>query len=453
MMRKYFGTDGVRGIANTELSAKLAFYLGRAGATVLKKYSRHGEQRLKVVIGSDTRQSKDMLKSALSAGLMSVGADVIDAGILPTPAIAYLTRAWKADLGIVISASHNPMEYNGIKFFDSQGLKLADKIEMEIEDFVDSVEKLEDFPTHENLGRFLEGQDAEATYVDFLKTCVQTSFEGMKIILDTANGAACRIAPKVFEALGAEIVCIGNEPNGKNINLQCGSTDTGKLRETVLAEKADLGLAFDGDADRLIAVDEQGEVVDGDKIMLIFAADLKEKGRLRDNVLVVTVMSNIGLYRAAEEQGIELVTTAVGDRYVLEKMLENRYSLGGEQSGHMIFLDYNTTGDGLLSALKLAEILSKSRKKLSELSTIMETYPQVLINARVKSENKDAYLSHAEIQAQIAEIEKKMDGQGRVLIRPSGTEPLVRVMIEGKNIDEIRVMADGLARKLQECFS
>lgn len=451
-MRKYFGTDGVRGVANTELSGRLAYYLGRAGAFVLKKYSRHKKQRLKVVIGSDTRQSKDMLKSSLAAGLMSVGADVIDAGILPTPGVAYLTREWQADLGVVISASHNPMEYNGIKFFDSHGLKLADAIEAEIEEFVDSAEKLNDFPTHGAVGRFLPGQEAESAYIDFLKNSVEGDLKEMKIVLDTANGAAYRIAPKVFEALGAQVICIANEPDGTNINLQCGSTDTKKLQERVLSEKADLGLAFDGDADRLIAVDERGKVVDGDKIMLICAIALKEKKCLSRNALVVTVMSNIGLYQAAKRYGIEVVTTDVGDRYVLEKMLENKYSLGGEQSGHMIFLDYNTTGDGVLSGLKLAEILSHKGKKLSELSEVMETYPQVLVNARVKNENKNAYRSHPQIQSQIAEIEKKMDGQGRVLIRPSGTEPLVRVMIEGKDTAEITAMAKELAERLEECF-
>lgn len=448
-MRKYFGTDGVRGVVNVELTAKLAFHLGRSGAIVLKKYSQHAFDKLKVVIGTDTRLSKDMLQSSLAAGLMSAGADVIDVGVLPTPAIAYLTRAFSADIGVVISASHNPMEYNGIKFFDSKGLKLADEIELEIEQHMEEAAEEIDVPTHEKIGRILQTNDAQRMYIDFLKQCVDTDLNGLKVVLDTANGAAYRAAPKVFEELGAQVVCIYDQPDGTNINASCGSTHTEGLCKKVLEVGADIGLAFDGDADRLIAVDERGKVIDGDKIMLVCASDLKAKGKLNQDTLVVTVMSNLGLHLAAKKNSVQIETTTVGDRYVLEKMLKGNYSLGGEQSGHMIFLAYNTTGDGILSALKLSEILHGSGKRLSELSDVMEVYPQVLINAKVKNENKNAYAQHKEIQEFIGAIEEKMHGEGRVLIRPSGTEPLVRVMIEGKEIEEITKLAKSVAELIE----
>lgn len=448
-MRKYFGTDGVRGVANRELTARLAFNLGRSGAHVLKQYTQHDSDKLKVVVGTDTRISKDMLKSALSAGLMSAGADVVDVDILPTPAIAYLTRHLKADIGVVISASHNPMEYNGIKFFDSKGLKLADEIELEIEKYIENTDMLDDFPTHERIGSMIHVGEPIKLYVDFLKGCVEENLEGIKVVLDTANGAAYQVAPAVFEALGAEVVCISSDPDGTNINKECGSTNTRKLQTRVIEEGADLGLAFDGDADRLIAIDERGEVVDGDRIMLICALDLMKKNMLQKNTLVVTVMSNLGLHMAAKEQGINIVSTAVGDRYVLEEMLDKDYSLGGEQSGHMIFLDYNTTGDGVLSGLKLAEILKGEQTSLSELSSIMEVYPQVLVNANVKNENKNSYHTDEEISALIQSMETTMAEQGRVLIRPSGTEPLVRVMIEGKDFQEINAMAKELAALIE----
>lgn len=452
-MRKYFGTDGVRGIANTELTAKLAFNLGRSGANVLKKYSQHESDKLKVVVGTDTRLSKDMLKAAFTAGLMSAGADVIDVNILPTPAIAYLTRAFSADIGVVISASHNPMEYNGIKFFDSKGLKLADEIELEIERHMDTNGENIDCPTHQHIGKQVHTEDPERRYVDFLKQCIDTPLHGLKVVLDTANGAAYRVAPLAFEELGAEVVCISAQPDGININDHCGSTDTKTLQQKVLDEKADIGLAFDGDADRLIAVDEKGNVIDGDKIMLVCAVDMKARGKLNKDTLVVTVMSNLGLHIAAKEKGIRIETTTVGDRYVLEKMLQENYSLGGEQSGHMIFLEHNTTGDGVLSALILANILNKSGKSMSELSNVMEVYPQVLINAKIRNENKKAYMSNKEISKCIEELERKMAGEGRLLIRPSGTEPLVRVMIEGKNIQEITDMAKELADLMERYLS
>lgn len=444
-MRKYFGTDGVRGVANVELTAELAYNLGRAGAFVLKAHSEHGADRVKVVIGSDTRISKDILSMALSAGFMSMGVDVIDAGVLPTPAIAYLTKQYKADIGAVISASHNPMEYNGIKFFNSKGFKLADEIEYEIEMYLDDMSLLKDYPTHDKVGCKLHVDNPEALYIEFLKTCVKTDFTGMKIVLDAANGAAYKVAPKVFEDLGAQVICTGCMPTGTNINDNCGSTHPENLQKLVMENKADLGLAYDGDADRLIAIDEQGRIIDGDKIMLIFANDMKKYNQLRRDTLVVTVMSNMGLHVAAKELGINLAITSVGDRYVLEEMVREGYSIGGEQSGHMIFLDHITTGDGTLSSILFAEILKKSGRKASELATIMEIYPQVLINAKVSNGNKHSYMENEEVAEKIRLLENNMNGKGRVLIRPSGTEPLVRVMLEGKNQSQIEIMARELA--------
>ncbi len=449
-MRKYFGTDGVRGIANEELTPELAYKLGRAGAYVLKEHSEHDSDRVKVVIGTDTRISKDILSAALSAGFMSVGVDVIDAGVVPTPAIAYLTKYHMADIGAVISASHNPMEYNGIKFFNSKGFKLADEIEFEIEKYIDDMSLIKDYPTFSNIGQKIETVDPLKTYTDFLKSCVDVNFSGMKIVLDTANGAAFEAAPIVFKELGAEITCISCEPDGLNINFNCGSTHVHTLQKTVLETGADLGLAYDGDADRLIAIDENGEIVDGDKIMLICANQMKEEQKLKDDTLVVTVMSNMGLHVAAKELGIKLDITKVGDRYVLEEMVKNGSSLGGEQSGHMIFLDHITTGDGVLSSLIFTQILKKQGKKVSELAKIMEIYPQILINAKVSNGNKHSYMENEEVACKIKELEEKMDGEGRVLIRPSGTEPLVRVMIEGKDQIQIEEMAGELAKLIEE---
>ena len=420
-MRKYFGTDGVRGIANDELTPELAFRLGRAGGYVIGKYSHHDGQKPIAIIGTDTRISKDTLKFALMSGFTSVGINVIDAGIVPTPAIAYLTRKFKVDIGAVISASHNPMEYNGIKFFNSQGLKLADSIEEEIE------------------------EDPKETYINFLQNSIKGDLKGLKVVLDTSNGAAYKIAPEVFKRLKANIQVIANKPNGININRDCGSTHTQNLQRAVVDYKADIGLAYDGDSDRLIAVDERGDIVDGDKVMLICAKHLKEQDKLKDNKLVVTVMSNLGLHVAAEKLGIDLDITAVGDRYVLEDMLKGGYSIGGEQSGHIIFLEHNSTGDGILSSLILSSILKQSKKKMSELSQIMDIYPQVLINAKIDNKYKNTYNEIPEIAQKIKELEDKMANEGRVLIRPSGTEPLVRVMIEGKDEVMISSMANELA--------
>ena len=383
-MRKYFGTDGVRGVANTELTCDLAYKLGRAGGYVLAQ----GKDKVKVIVGKDTRVSGDMLEAALVAGLMSVGCDVVTVGVIPTPGVAYLTKKYEADCGVVISASHNPVEYNGIKFFNKDGYKLDDAVELEIEGYIDNIEKVDYHPVGENVGRKIFVHNAQRDYIDYLKSIVNVDFKGLKVVLDCANGAAYKVAPTIFSELGANVVTINSEPDGNNINDKCGSTHPEKLQEAVVKHKANLGLAYDGDADRLIAVDENGNIVDGDHIMVLSAIHLKNKGKLAQDTLVVTVMSNIGLTIAAKEHGINLATTAVGDRYVLEEMKNSGYNLGGEQSGHMIFLDYNTTGDGVLSSLVLAQIVLEEGKNLSELAAVMTQYPQVLVNARIKNENK-----------------------------------------------------------------
>ncbi|MGL4911462.1 MAG: phosphoglucosamine mutase [Romboutsia sp.] len=448
-MRKYFGTDGVRGIANTELDCDLAYKLGRAGGFVLAQ----GKEKVKVIVGKDTRVSGDMLEAALTAGLMSVGCDVITVGVVPTPAVAYLTKKYEADCGVVISASHNPVEYNGIKFFNKDGYKLADEVELTIEEYIDNIDKVDYNPVADKVGKKIHMHDAQREYVDYLKTIINVDFKGLKVVLDCANGAAYKVAPIVFDELGASVVTINSEPDGNNINDKCGSTHPQKLQEAVLAHKADLGLAYDGDADRLIAVDENGTIVDGDHIMILSAIHLKNKKQLTQDTLVVTVMSNIGLTIAAKDHGIKLATTAVGDRYVLEEMKDKGYNLGGEQSGHMIFLDYNTTGDGVLSSLVLARIVLEEGKKLSKLAAVMTEYPQVLVNARIKNENKNRYMEYPEIKSEIERIENLLEGCGRVLIRPSGTEPLVRVMLEGKEEGQIKELATNLANLIQEKLS
>ena len=354
-MRKYFGTDGVRGIAYLELTCDLAYKLGRAGGYVLTE----GKEKFNVIVGKDTRVSGDMLEAALISGLMSVGCDVISVGIMPTPGVAYLTKKYGADCGVVISASHNPVEYNGIKFFNSEGYKLDDEIELKIEQYIDDINKVDYNPIKENVGKKIYINEPNRDYIDYLKSIIDVDFTGMKIALDCANGASYEIAPTVFKELGAEVFVINNEPNGNNINDKCGSTSPEKLQELVKTKKADIGLAYDGDADRLIAVDENGTIVDGDHIMILSAIYLKKHNKLNNNTLVVTVMSNIGLVIAAKENGINLATTSVGDRYVLEEMLKNNYNLGGEQSGHMIFTDYNTTRYGILSSLILAKTVKE----------------------------------------------------------------------------------------------
>lgn len=446
-MGRLFGTDGVRGIANKELTAELAFELGRAGALVLTK---HATDKPKILVGRDTRISGDMLEAGLTAGFCSVGAQVISIGVIPTPAIAYLTRKYKADAGVVISASHNSMEYNGIKFFSKDGYKLSDDIENEIEEYILDGKSIGELPVGAGVGKVTRVDTGRRDYVDFVKSTVDTSFAGLKIAIDCANGASSGCAKLAFKELGAEAVLINNVPNGININDNCGSTHMEGLQKFVVEQKCDFGLALDGDADRLLAVDENGEIIDGDKIMILCAKYLKSKGELAKNTVVATVMSNLGFFKTLDAEGISYEQTAVGDRYVLENMLANGYCIGGEQSGHIIFLDKNTTGDGLLTAVQLTSAYLASGKKMSEFASFIKIYPQVLVNAKIGNEYKKTYMDNVRIAAAIDKLEKKFDGAGRVLIRPSGTEPLVRVMIEGDDEEKLRTEATALAKLIEE---
>lgn len=448
-MGRLFGTDGVRGIANSELTPELAFKLGKAGAYVLSKDIK----RPVVLIGKDTRLSGDMLEDALSAGILAVGGNVIKIGVLPTPAIAYLVRAYQADAGVVISASHNPFEYNGIKFFNGDGFKLDDAIEDEIEDIILRDIDVNHHITGDKLGRCLEADDdALGRYAEFLKSTIDVDIRGVKLVLDCANGAAYSVAEKVYSDLGADITVIGNTPNGVNINEKCGSTHPERLQDAVLRQGAFLGLAYDGDADRLIAVDEKGRIIDGDKLICICASMMKEKGLLPGNKVTATVMSNIGFHQYIEKMGCSVDVTAVGDRYVLESMRKTGCNIGGEQSGHIIFLNHTTTGDGILSSLQLLQAILLSGKQPSVLSDEIEIFPQVLKNARVKNENKEKYKTDQDIMDAIARTEKELEGLGRVLIRPSGTEPLVRVMLEGQDVAHITKLAEDLAVLLTKRF-
>lgn len=445
-MGRMFGTDGVRGIANKELTAQLAYNLGRAGAFILTE----GAHKPKILVGMDTRISGDMLEAALVAGILSVGAEAVCLGVVPTPAVAYLTRKYGADAGVVISASHNPVEYNGIKFFNSQGYKLSDELEDRIQAVIENGFEGVPMPTGGDVGRKVVEEAALEHYIDFVKSTIDVDFKGMKIALDCANGASYESAVETFRTLGAEVVVINNDPDGVNINKNCGSTHPEELMEYVAKKQCNLGLAFDGDADRCLAVDENGKLIDGDFMMAICGKYLKEQGKLTKDVVVVTVMSNLGLDIALTKEGIKTVKTKVGDRYVLEEMAKEGYKLGGEQSGHVIFLEYNTTGDGLLTGLQLAAIVKKSGKKLSELASMMKELPQVLVNAEVPNDKKDIHEIDSEIANEIAKIEEKLQGCGRVLIRPSGTEPLVRVMLEGENQAEIDDIAHSLAKLIEE---
>ena len=446
-MGRLFGTDGVRGVANSELTAVLAYKLGQAGAYVLTAETRHTP---KILVGMDTRISGHMLEAALVAGICSVGAETICLGIIPTPAVAYLTKFYNADAGVVISASHNPFEFNGIKFFNNNGYKLPDAIEDRIESIIlDNSEKLPT-PTGGLVGVKSVKESALRDYVDFLKGTIDSDLKGLKIAVDCANGAAYEAAPAVLFELGADTCIINSQPDGVNINRNCGSTHLGEVRKFVQECKADIGLAFNGDADRVLAVDENGSIVDGDQIMAIIGLELKKRGRLLQNTIVATLMSNLGFDIMAGKNGLSLSKTKVGDRYVLEKMLENGYILGGEQCGHVILLEHNTTGDGLLTALQLLGVMKSSGKALSELASVMEVLPQVLKNAKVKNENKHRYMDDDVIARMCCELETEFHGEGRVLIRPSGTEPLVRVMIEGKNQDYITKRAFELANIIEE---
>ncbi len=446
-MGRLFGTDGVRGVANIELTPKLAFEIGQAGAYVLTKQKN---KKVKILVGKDTRISGDMIEAALVSGICSVGAQAILLGVLPTPAVAYLTRHYGADAGIVISASHNPVEHNGIKYFNGEGYKLTDITEESIESII--LDKKEDIPltTGEDVGYKIDKNDGINDYIKHVKSTINHDLTGIKIVVDCANGASYSCGPKILKDLGAETIAINNKPNGININKKCGSTHMEGLQKKVVDLGADLGVAFDGDADRVLAVDEKGNVLNGDQIMAICAIDLKNHGKLKDNTLVVTVMSNLGLSIMAKKEEIKIIRAKVGDRYVIEKMKDQAYVLGGEQSGHIIFHKYSTTGDGIITALQLLSIIKRSGKSLSELSKVMDILPQVLVNAKINNKKKEAYKSDKEICKEIKELEETFDGNGRVLIRPSGTEPLIRIMIEGKDEKYIEAKAKKLAKLIEK---
>ncbi len=446
-MARMFGTDGVRGVANTELTPYLAMQLGAAGATVL---ANERSYRPTIMVGCDTRISGDMLANALMAGICSVGANAVYVGVVPTPAVAYLANKYKVDAGVVISASHNPVEFNGIKFFNGDGYKLSDELEDQIEELIKSGLKDVARPTGSRVGKIKYRTDAREEYINHSKKQIDTDLRGMKIVVDCAEGASYYTSIETLRDLGADVIAIHNNPDGTNINANCGSTHMEELCARVVMEKADIGLAFDGDADRLLASDENGKMVNGDEIMAIVGNYMKSQGTLAGDTIVVTVMTNLGFKLMCEQQGIKIEQTKVGDRYVLERMREIGANLGGEQSGHIIFLDQNTTGDGLLSALHLLEVVKKTGKKLSELKKIMEVLPQSLRNASVPSHKKEAYMEYPEIVEAIQALEAKYNGEGRVLIRPSGTEPLVRVMIEGRDQAEIDKDARDLADLIEQ---
>ena len=441
-MGRLFGTDGARGVANTELTNELAMNIGRAAALVL---ARNSNGKPKVLIGMDTRISSEMLEAALCAGLCSVGCDVLLAGVVPTPATAYLIGKYNCDAGVMISASHNPCEYNGIKLFDKDGYKLPDEIENEIEAII--LDNAEEYPTPTGgeLGRITRLTDAKEVYIEHLKSTTTADFSGLKVALDCANGSSAVTAETLFTSLGAECTMIATTPDGVNINDGCGSTHIDKLAEFVKNGNFDLGLAFDGDADRCLAVDENGEIVDGDKIIAIVAKHFKEQGKLKKDTAVMTVMSNLGFFKFAEKYGINVPKTKVGDRYVLEEMKKHNYSIGGEQSGHIIFLDFASTGDGQLSAVQLITIMVQTGKKLSELASVMQQFPQVLVNIKTTNEVKAKWETDENVKKAIADVENKLGDFGRVLVRASGTEPLIRVMLEGMNQEEITAYAESIA--------
>lgn len=445
-MGKYFGTDGVRGEANVELTPELAFKLGRFGGYVL---SQHETERPRVFVARDTRISGEMLESALIAGLLSVGIEVYKLGVLATPGVSYLVRTEKASAGVMISASHNPALDNGIKFFGGDGFKLADDQEEEIEALLDAAEDTLPRPSAEGLGTLVDYPEGLRKYEKFLVS-TGTSLEGMKVALDTANGAASVSARDVFLDLDADITVIGENPDGLNINAGVGSTHPEQLQELVKTSGAAVGLAFDGDSDRLIAVDENGDIVDGDKIMYIIGKYLSEQGKLAYNTIVTTVMSNLGFHKALDREGIHKAITAVGDRYVVEEMKKSGYNLGGEQSGHVIIMDYNTTGDGQLTAIQLTKVIKKTGKKLSELAAEVTIYPQKLVNIRVENSMKSKAMEVPAIAGIISQMEEKMDGNGRILVRPSGTEPLLRIMAEAPTDEEVDFYVDTIAAVVRD---
>ncbi len=446
-MGRLFGTDGVRGIANTELTCELAMEIGRAAATVLSDGCRH---RPTFVIGNDTRASSDMLGAALIAGLCSVGADVIKLGVVPTPAVAYLVGKYKADAGVMISASHNPAEFNGIKIFSGNGFKLPDLVEEKIEDLILEKRKSYAKPIGGELGKLTYAQDAAKDYIRHIKSSAHCCLEGLNIAIDCANGSASATAPTLFGELGANIHILSAKPDGENINRDCGSTHLEALAKYVVDNGLDCGIAFDGDADRCLCVDEKGNVIDGDMIMAICALDLKNRGKLNRDTVVGTIMTNFGFGKFCEENGLRFIATKVGDRYVLEEMLLEDYSFGGEQSGHIIFRDFATTGDGQLTAAQLLVLIKRSGKKLSELASVMTRYPQTMVNLTISAEGKIAFYTDKEVNDKIDEAKALLGRSGRIVVRPSGTEPLIRVMVEGSDVEQIEAIANDVASVITE---
>ncbi len=446
-MGRLFGTDGVRGVANKDLTCELAMKLGRAAAAVLtNKSTRHP----RVIIGKDTRLSSDMLENAMAAGLCSVGASVVLLGVVPTPAVAYLVEKYKADAGIMISASHNSYEYNGIKIFSGDGFKLPDDLEERIESLILGEAPLPAAPADSDLGTVETAPNALRDYIDHVKSTVHFSLDGLEIALDCANGSSAMTAETLFTELGAKVHMLSNEPNGVNINDGCGSTHMESLIEYVKTHKVDAGIAFDGDADRCLAVDENGEPVDGDFIMAICGLDMKSRGKLNKNCIVGTIMTNLGFIKFCEANGIHFEATKVGDRYVLEEMLLENYSFGGEQSGHVIFRDFATTGDGQLTAAQLLSIMKRREAKLSSMTTVMERYPQTMKNIRVSPEGKLAFYTDPKVKQAIDAATKMLAGNGRVIVRPSGTEPLLRVMVEGQDLALIEKIAEDISEVIKE---
>lgn len=443
-----FGTDGVRGQANSELTPEIAFKLGRFGGYVLAQHIEEDTPR--VLVGRDTRISGRMLEYALVAGLLSVGAEVLRLGVISTPGVAYLTRQQNATAGIMISASHNPAEDNGIKFFGADGFKLSDEQEAEIEALCNAEEDNLPRPSAEGIGSSEEYKESVLKYIQYLKQTISGDLSGISVVLDAANGATAPIVNRLFADLDTDFFVIGDTPDGLNINKGVGSTHPELLAQTVLEKEAAVGLAFDGDGDRIIAVDEKGQIIDGDKILYICGKHLNENGQLKNSTIVSTVMSNIGFYHALEEQGIKSVKTGVGDRFVVEEMRTNGFNLGGEQSGHVVFLDHSTTGDGLLSGIQLLKVMKDTGKSLSELAAEVTTYPQELINIRVT--DKDAVMDHPRVQAVITEVEEEMAGDGRVLVRASGTEPLLRVMTEAPTQESVTAYCEKIADVVREEF-
>lgn len=445
-MAKYFGTDGVRGVANQDLTPELAFKLGRYGGYVLahNKDKKHP----KVLVGRDTRVSGEMLESALISGLVSIGAEVMRLGVISTPGVAYLTKEMEAELGVMISASHNPVEDNGIKFFGSDGFKLSDAQEEEIEELLNAENPDIPRPVGEDIVHYSDYFEGSQKYLSYLKSTVDVDFEGMKIALDGAHGSTSSLAPFLFGDLEADTVTVGCNPDGYNINDQVGSTHPEKLAETVVEKECDFGLAFDGDGDRLIAVDEKGDIIDGDQIMFIIGQEMTKNQELNHNMIVSTVMSNLGFYKALEAEGIQSNKTKVGDRYVVEEMRRGGYNLGGEQSGHIVMMDYNTTGDGLLTGVQLASVIKLTGKKLSELAAQMKKYPQSLVNVKVT--DKHRVEENVAVQEEMTKVEVDMNGEGRILVRPSGTEPLVRVMVEAATDEKAQAYAERIAKVVEE---